>query len=82
MNLIASTSELCDYVRRQEPGVTSSNIHISIFNLKVTIEHIFKFRHMLNLIKKYVIHLIIDHLRVNVSKQRIRITKGCISPIL
>lgn len=37
---------------------------------------------MLNLIKKYVIHPVINHLRVNVGKQRIRITKWCISPIL
>ncbi len=65
MNLIASTSELCDYVCGQEPGVTSSDINISIFNLKVTIEHIFELRHMLNLIKKYVIHLVIHHLRVD-----------------
>lgn len=81
MNLIASTSKLCYYVRGQEPGVASCDIYIGILYLKVAIKHILKLRHMLNFIKKYIIHPVINHLRVDVSKQRIRITKGCISPI-
>ena len=82
MNLIDSTSELCDYVRGQEPGVASCDIYIGILYFKVAIKHILELRHMLNLVKKYVIHLVIRHFRVYMCKQSIRISKRCISPIL
>lgn len=82
MNLIATTSKLCNYVRGQETGVASRDIYICILYLKVAIKNILKLRHMLDFIKKYVIHLVIGHFRVDMSKQRIRITKGCISPVL
>ena len=36
---------------------------------------------MLNLIKEYVIHVVIHHLGIDMGKQRIGITKWCISSI-
>ena len=37
---------------------------------------------MLYLIKKYVIHLVIHHLRIDMCKQSIRVTRKSISSIL
>lgn len=68
MNLISTSSKFCDYVCGQKARVTPRNIYVGIINLKVAVENILKLRHMLDLIKKYVIHIIIHHLGVNVSE--------------
>ena len=66
MNLVSSASKLCYNICRQETRVTSCHINIGILYFKITIKHILKFWHMLDLIKKYIIHLVVYHFRINI----------------
>ncbi len=81
MYLVSSSSKFCYYIRRQKSGVATCYVNIGVIYLEVAIEHIFKLRYELNFIKKYIIHFIVYHFRINVGKQCIWVTQGIIASI-
>ena len=81
MYLVTSTSKFSDYIRRQKSGIASGDIDISIVNLQITVQYIFKLWNMLNFIKKDVIHITVLHQGIYMVKQGIRIPQGDISSI-
>lgn len=50
--------------------------------MQITIQHILKFRNILNFIYHYIVLLFISQLRVDIIKQRIGVTEFTITPIL
>ena len=81
MYLVTSTSKFSDNIRRQKSGIASGDINISIVNLQITVQHIFKLWNMLNFIKKNVIHITVLHQRIYMGKQSIGISQRDISSI-
>lgn len=82
MNLKASSPKSRDNIFRQETGITPGYININIRHRQITVEYVFKFRNILNLIYHDVMHRIILNSLIQIIKQIVRVTEHTVSSVL